>query len=1094
MPSLSKRPKIYEWEIFELTPFISDMAFALIEPTNDIHLKRTHVSGYIDNSMASLIFELGFDATGSHPAPNLIFALGEGQILSRVTVKRDTECDVYEYEEIPQGQQVSEIDSSGSFGRSMNSTVLMIGSVSTGQLIEVTAEIHVTGSLLQSNQVSFDIPFLPASSGTLLSADIDVQNTQDLQAVSVRGIPSEFANSRLTIPETPLTDALTLLVETRDAISPSAITATIRGEPYIGLTLLAPPCGRVPTAELIVLIDVSGSMVGEKLAHAKLAMSALIHKFHPACYFNVIAFESRFTSFFPETVPCSPANIAIAQATLEGLVDLGGTCLLEPLEFVCRQPPRRGFVRQLLLLTDGQIEHRQDVLSLISEHRSDHRVISFGIGYGCDHAFFNELSIRSGGHAEFLVGGGSAISDAVDRQWQFCQSSLDQTVVNVRAQLEGCEVLKFSPCPPPSLFANSLTHLFLWGFDASKAPQTVTITGESGDANVELRVPVRRQQTSTGLDKWTMSQWIKDAEEKLARTAPDEVQKVVSSIVSSSIEAGVPSALTTMVQRPLAQSRRLGRLGATASPVEASQGEPESPPPVQRYQPLPASYASRRLWMREQVQSQAGANPLCARLAQLRPVTLRGTPAQQPSEPAGMMMPSLRAVTVAARPVWEHGEDADLQEARSSLRHAEVAERPVFEIGANAEVEDARTNLRHIEVAERPVFEIGANAEVQNARTNLRHVDVAAPRVFERGENADIQNAARSLKHVDVVQRPAPQHQDNEEVRNGRRRLRPVPPRESSDTPPEGNRGNEKPESPFGARLVSRPLLSEASQKRIFQEGEFGPARQLSESPAGERYHYRHSTTESEYIVKVLPPIASFVQSMVASFYEAIDEKGELKHPLILPVIKFRPPEKSQHFLVCSEFCPNGSLGDIISGPEPPEWWDSTRKAITIVGTCQGLRWLHDHKRVHGALRPAKILFDEETNPIIGEFFYADFWRARLMTRTVAKREVSYDAPEVDKGSFTEKSDIFSWGLTMIAALTKSHNAATGRISFRKPKWSAPGLNPTVVKIIDRCLDNSPDRRPSCQEILSDLAQIGYRLFPDVEVEVIRSFAEGQPS
>jgi hypothetical protein len=105
-----------------------------------------------------------------------------------------------------------------------------------------------------------------------------------------------------------------------------------------------------------------------------------------------------------------------------------------------------------------------------------------------------------------------------------------------------------------------------------------------------------------------MCEWIKDEEEKLAMTPPDEVQEGISSIVRSSVEAGVPSALTTMVQKPVCQNH------------------PESRDSPQKYQPLPASFASRRQWMRDRV-TQTCDNPLCARLVRYEKLIAQGSEA-----------------------------------------------------------------------------------------------------------------------------------------------------------------------------------------------------------------------------------------------------------------------------------------------------------------------------------------------------------------------------------------------------------------------------------------------------------------------------------
>jgi hypothetical protein len=117
-----------------------------------------------------------------------------------------------------------------------------------------------------------------------------------------------------------------------------------------------------------------------------------------------MSFASTYERFFEETVSSSPENIQVAEVRLATLRARGGTELLARIQFLYSQPRRRGFVRQLFFLTDGEDSSQQQILSFVSEDRSGSRILTFGIGPDCSRVFVEELAVRSGGQATFVEG------------------------------------------------------------------------------------------------------------------------------------------------------------------------------------------------------------------------------------------------------------------------------------------------------------------------------------------------------------------------------------------------------------------------------------------------------------------------------------------------------------------------------------------------------------------------------------------------------------------------------------------------------------------------------------------------------------------
>ncbi|CAH2318358.1 Hypothetical predicted protein [Pelobates cultripes] len=158
--------------------------------------------------------------------------------------------------------------------------------------------------------------------------------------------------------------------------------------------------------EFIFLLDRSGSMSGVNITRVRDAMLVILKSLMPTSLFNVIGFGSTFKSLFPCSQSYNEENLAIACESIKRLrADMGGTNILDPLNWIIRQPVCRGYPRLLFLLTDGAVSNTGKVIELIRHHSSFTRCYSFGIGQNACRRLVQGVASVSKGSAEFLVEG-----------------------------------------------------------------------------------------------------------------------------------------------------------------------------------------------------------------------------------------------------------------------------------------------------------------------------------------------------------------------------------------------------------------------------------------------------------------------------------------------------------------------------------------------------------------------------------------------------------------------------------------------------------------------------------------------------------------
>jgi uncharacterized protein YegL len=880
--------------------------------------------GNIDNCFASFKVQHTFDVIRNNPDPNLCFELDEPHILSTVFGTRNAEHFVFEIAEIQDTQTVVPVRRRTDMRRSTNGVILKLGPLSQGETIEVIANLHVFGRQTGLNQIIFDFPFQSETGNSMISLNCNILNNQELLNANIANISSHFSGSVLIVTESMISNRLSIVIETKDPIKPFAIPAKIRGKQYIGLGLKAPPAPESDNSasELIILIDNSGSMSGENLNHAKTAVSCLIKKFPASCYFNIISFESCYEKFFEETILCSPENIQAAEVRLQALCARGGTVLLDPIRFLYSQPRRRGFIRQLFLLTDGEVSSQQEILSLVSEDRSGSRIMTFGIGSDCDRVFVEELAVRSGGHALFVES--ANIQNAIDTQWRFCSESLRETIVNVNVRLTGLTEIEVSPLPIPSLFVNSITNVFIRTSELSITPSTVIIEGQSGSTDFSETLEIRSNQTDVELDKFMAANLIRDQEAVLASSDPDKLQEVAARIVSESLWAGVPSILTTRVRRLLDRVRVGDPSLSNEKRMESNETVVSSPT-----EPLPITVSS-------------------------------------PTEPVVVLAP-----TVIHPPVLQ------------PLTEAQEASRERLRIRIQSQ------NPGH------PIVQTLAPVR----RPDPLPVQARATPSVSQDPPPLLAAARASLRPVSIVKTPDPKPED-------------IPLATTQTTA-----------HSFGsvARRVS-VVQSTDSPKEAVNTFDFEKAEPNANCPV---YRSKVPGETSLVTLKELPGRDRVPVSVQNDFLKMMRILAALQHPCIHPILRFKPPESGSKAVICTEYLSNGSLADRIDNPGKFPTWNNTTKVKTIVGTVLGMRYLHDQKQIHGALRPSNILFDDENNPRIADFMYSGLVDINFLPKVGMKDpSVSYSPREVENQKCTQSADVFSWGLIAIAVLTNSNNAA----------------------------------------------------------------------
>ncbi|MDX3182514.1 SPFH domain-containing protein [Streptomyces sp. ME02-7008A-1] len=166
-----------------------------------------------------------------------------------------------------------------------------------------------------------------------------------------------------------------------------------------------------------------------------------------------------------------------------------------------------------------------------------------------------------------------------------------------------------------------------------------------------------------------------------------------------------------------------------------------------------------------------------------------------------------------------------------------------------------------------------------------------------------------------------------------------------------------------------------------------------------------------------------------------------------------------------TEYIAGPSLHDVLKqyGAMPPR----TLHTLAL-GIAEALEGIHSCDIIHRDLKPSNIIISA-TGPRVIDFGIARAFDSTTLTRTNARLGTDgFMAPEQSEGSgSTSASDLYAYGIVLC------HAAGAAPFPVGQTRDSALELLPsTLAPVVARCLSRDPAQRPTCTEVLEQLAQV----------------------
>jgi Ca-activated chloride channel family protein len=303
-----------------------------------------------------------------------------------------------------------------------------------------------------------------------------------------------------------------------------------------------PPKPRMPE-EMLYMIDVSGSMEGTSIEQARGALLQALDTLMPTDRFGILAFSSGFGEFAAETLPATAENLAAARRYVQRLQAGGGTEMLPALLHLMRKPQFPGYLRHIILLTDGDLGNEEEILAALRSDLGNARLYTVAIG--SEPNLFLATKMAQFGRGTFThIADNTEIREQMTRLFESIESPV---LTDVKLSFEGVEVSEVYPQHLPDLFAAQ--PLLIYGHITRGRAGKVHLTARAGNEPYEATIAFDASRASfhPGITTLWARQRVEDLMDHWRQSDETGQAEVRKSVIAHAIRYRLVTRFTSLV-------------------------------------------------------------------------------------------------------------------------------------------------------------------------------------------------------------------------------------------------------------------------------------------------------------------------------------------------------------------------------------------------------------------------------------------------------------------------------------------------------------------------------------------------------------------
>ena len=344
-----------------------------------------------------------------------------------------------------------------------------------------------------------------------------------------------------------------------------------QGEHYGMLMVLSPQeslsLKRILPREVIFVLDTSGSMYGESIRQAKSAVNYALDQLSPKDSFNIVEFNSDYSTLSNEVLDVNPTNIAKAKQFTHQLKADGGTEIAKALHYVFNQARKTEKLRQVIFLTDGSVGNEAMLLSMIHNGLGQSRLYTIGIGSAPNRYFMQEAATKGRGTFTY-IGNVHEVKEKMSSMLQKLKHPVMQDI-----QLVSDLDTQWFPNPMKDLY---LGEPVIATFQGNSPLKSFVVSGNLGQSIWKETIPVSAVKKESGLHVLWAQDKVKHIHQQ-AQLGQLEMEQAKEQIIELGLNHHIVTPFTSLLaveqtpSRPLdemAQDKRFANMKPAGSHLQ----------------------------------------------------------------------------------------------------------------------------------------------------------------------------------------------------------------------------------------------------------------------------------------------------------------------------------------------------------------------------------------------------------------------------------------------------------------------------------------------------------------------------------------------
>jgi len=164
----------------------------------------------------------------------------------------------------------------------------------------------------------------------------------------------------------------------------------------------------VMAKDVTLVLDVSGSMVGEKMDQARNALRFCVENLNPGDRFELIRFSTEAQALFGKRMPYTGETKKEALDFITGLKAIGGTNMDDAFRLALKEPPAGDRPSMIIFITDGkptigETDEERLLKKIGGLNTGNQRIFTFGVGYDLNTKLLDKLTDATHGYRTYVM-------------------------------------------------------------------------------------------------------------------------------------------------------------------------------------------------------------------------------------------------------------------------------------------------------------------------------------------------------------------------------------------------------------------------------------------------------------------------------------------------------------------------------------------------------------------------------------------------------------------------------------------------------------------------------------------------------------------